>query len=117
MLDIDATGVVQHVKMINRPGYGLDDIAIRDAFKLEFEPARDRANRPVPSMLLWTYEWPSYSWLSKHHKNLTVLPADALEVTCQTEGMPRVLFRDCTQADVRGALDEAWIAPKPSSHP
>ena len=63
LLDISETGAVTHVKLVNKPGLDLDRIAIRDAFKLRFEPARDRSRRPIRAMLLWTYEWPSYRWM------------------------------------------------------
>jgi hypothetical protein len=112
MLDIDDKGFVQHVKMINRAGYGLDEIAIGAAFRLLFEPARDRANRPVSSMLLWTYEWPSYSWLNENNWNTITIPANVSSVPCKLDGTHRPRVRDCTQPDLRGALDEPWLSPK-----
>src|SRR5262249_10214271 len=42
VLDVGPTGTVRRVKLIDPPGHGLDAIAVRQAFKLEFEPARDR---------------------------------------------------------------------------
>ncbi len=63
LLDIDETGRVRRFKYIRRPGHDLDKIAAREAFKLRFEPARNRANRPVGSWMIWLIEWPSYWWL------------------------------------------------------
>ena len=49
LLEVGDTGVVSRVKLLNAPGYGLDAIAVRDAFKLKFEPARDRGDRSASS--------------------------------------------------------------------
>lgn len=63
LLDIDPHGVVKRVKLIHRPGYGLDEIAITYAMKMRFEPAEDAQGYAVPTELLWSIEWPSYWWL------------------------------------------------------
>lgn len=63
LLDIDETGRVRRFKYLNRPGHDLDGIAAREAFKLRFEPARNRAGRPVGTWMIWLIEWPSYWWL------------------------------------------------------
>jgi hypothetical protein len=114
MLDIDETGTVRHLKVLQRPGHGLDDTAIREGFKMRFEPARDRAKRAIPSIIMWTFEWPSHSWLIEHHEGVTRMPPDYITVQCQKPGEHRSgEFRDCSQPDVAASLSEAWIAPKP----
>ncbi|MBX3154752.1 MAG: carboxypeptidase regulatory-like domain-containing protein [Deltaproteobacteria bacterium] len=64
LLDIDETGHVTRLKMLKRPGFDLDQIAIDEAFKLVFEPARDAAGKPMRTYLLWDMEWPSAGWLA-----------------------------------------------------
>ena len=41
LLDVDARGVVTRMKFLKRPGYKLDDIAVKFAFGLRFDPVRD----------------------------------------------------------------------------
>src|SRR5262245_53021607 len=60
LLDIDARGTVTRVKLLNASGYDLEPIAIKQAFKTQFEPARDANGDAVRSVLVWTIEWPSY---------------------------------------------------------
>ena len=43
LLDIDAHGVVQRVKLLRSPGYGMESIAIKHAMKMRFDPAEDAA--------------------------------------------------------------------------
>lgn len=63
LLDIDEIGRVRRFKYIKRPGHDLEKITAREAFKLRFEPARNRAGRPVGTWMIWLIEWPSYWWL------------------------------------------------------
>jgi hypothetical protein len=63
LLDIDAHGVVQRVKLLKSPGYGMDEIAIKHAMKMRFDPAEDARGYAMPVQLLWSIEWPSYWWL------------------------------------------------------
>jgi len=63
LLDIDAYGVVKRVKLLKRPGYGMDSIAVAHAMKMRFDPAEDANGYAIPTMLLWSIEWPSYWWL------------------------------------------------------
>ena len=56
LLDIDETGHVTRLKLLKRPGFDLDQIAIDEAFKLQFEPARDAAGRPVRTYIIWDME-------------------------------------------------------------
>jgi hypothetical protein len=66
LLDIDETGRVTRLKMLKRPGFDLDQIAIDEAFKLKFEPALDAEGRPMRTYLLWDMEWPSAGWLRQN---------------------------------------------------
>ena len=63
LLDVDERGTVSRIKLLKRPGFGLDQIAIDESFKLKFEPARDEQNRPIRTYIVWTMEWPSWGWL------------------------------------------------------
>jgi hypothetical protein len=63
LLDINEKGQVTRLKLLKRPGFDLDQIAIDEAFKLQFEPARDAAGRPVRTYIIWDMEWPSWGWL------------------------------------------------------
>ncbi|MFT3697794.1 MAG: hypothetical protein QM831_31935 [Kofleriaceae bacterium] len=111
-LDVDAQGHVQHLRWIQRPGHDLEAIAVNAAFALQFEPARDRAKRAISSQVVWVFEWPSYWWLEHQdeHTDNTRMPANYLEVECQKPGEKRRDRRDCSQADLKAALGEAWIA-------
>ncbi len=114
--DIDASGHVQHRRWIQRPGHDLDAIAVREAFALAFEPARDRTKRAIGSQLVWAFEWPSHWWLGHHddHRDDTRMPENYLGVECQEPGGHRRDRRDCSQADLAASLRETWIArPKP----
>jgi hypothetical protein len=113
-LDVDETGTVRHLKWMKRPGHDLDAIAVREAFDVRFEPARDAAKRAVGSQILWMFEWPSHSWLiDHHHYDLTRMPADYIKVACQKAGEHRHDRRDCAQADLASSLGEAWMAKPP----
>ena len=59
LLDVNEAGKVRRLKLMNARGLDLDAIAIREAFKLEFEPARDRSNKNVPALVVWSWEWPA----------------------------------------------------------
>jgi hypothetical protein len=112
LLEVDAAGTVDHVKFLKRAGYGLDATALQAAFKLGFEPARDRADRPVRSLVLWTYEWPSYYWLKKI-RGAGLAPGEEMaEVPCAPPNKPHAERRDCSSPDLGRALVESWIAPR-----
>jgi hypothetical protein len=110
MLDVDETGSVVRLKLLRRPGFDLDAIATRDAFKLKFQPARDRANRPIRTLVIWGYEWPSYWWMQRHHNLMTRLPPEVGSVPCRDGTPMHPEYRDCSQPDVATAMREAWIA-------
>ena len=74
LLDIDRTGRLTRVKFINRPGHGLDRIALDQVMKLDFDPARDVNGRPIRTFVLWSVEWPSYWWLIDQTRFATRMP-------------------------------------------
>lgn len=112
MLHVDARGIVTHVKLLRAAGYDLDAIAVREAFALRFDPARDRAQRPVRSLVLWTFEWPAYWWLRQTKQPLTRLPASVGGVRCRRADRPRTWDRDCRDPDLAGADQHPWLARK-----
>ena len=63
LLDIDETGKVQRVKFLKYPGLDLETIAVKEALKLQFEPAIAMDGKPQRSWIVWPIEWPSYWWL------------------------------------------------------
>jgi protein TonB len=54
-LTISAEGKVLKKQILTRLGHGLDELALRYADKLEFEPARDTDDRAVVSTEVWTF--------------------------------------------------------------
>ncbi len=113
LLDIDATGAVTRVKFLKRPGFELDPIALRTAFALAFEPARDHADRPVRALMLWSFEWPSYFWMQKLHQELrNGVPAFVTQVPCQRPNEYHPEFRDCSGPDLARAGYESWVVPR-----
>ena len=81
LLDIDDRGVVSRVKFIKRPGYDLETIAVKHAFGLTFDPARDKHGYPAASYVLWTLEWPALDWLKENQYTANRLPMlDTLQV-------------------------------------
>ncbi|MBP9172483.1 MAG: TonB family protein [Kofleriaceae bacterium] len=59
-LQVDDTGAVRSVKLLNRLGHGLDELAEKRARALSFTPALDAEDRPVASIVIWrfTFELP-----------------------------------------------------------
>jgi hypothetical protein len=109
ILDIDDQGKVTRVKLLNKPGYDLDAIAIHHAFELRFEPARDRTNRPTRALLVWPYEWPAYWWLRSHRGSArSTLPDDVRGVPCFGTGPTNTIYRDCTPPDLAHAVAAPW---------
>lgn len=77
LLDIDETGKVLRVKLVKRPGFDLDDIAVKEAMKLRFEPALDENNKPMRTTIYWAMEWPSHGWLTTHRGTATRMPIES----------------------------------------
>ncbi len=77
LLDVDATGKVLRVKLVKRPGFGLDDIAVKEAMKLRFEPALDENAKPMRTSIYWAMEWPSHGWLMTHQGSAARMPIES----------------------------------------
>jgi protein TonB len=54
-LIVDEHGKVASAVLLNKLGYGLDELALARAKAIEFEPARDSDDRPVNSVVVWTF--------------------------------------------------------------
>lgn len=54
-LVVNATGKVVSAVLLNKLGHGLDELALARAKKIEFEPALDTADKPVTSVVVWTF--------------------------------------------------------------
>ncbi|HEX3477800.1 MAG TPA: TonB family protein [Kofleriaceae bacterium] len=52
---IDVNGKVASRRLLNRLGHGLDEIAMKRAGEMEFEPAIDTDDHPVTSVVVWTF--------------------------------------------------------------
>jgi TonB-like protein len=80
LLDIDESGKVLRVKLVKRPGFDLDEIAVKEAMKLHFDPALDEHGKPMRTKIYWAMEWPSHGWLVEHNGTATKLPYESYEV-------------------------------------
>src|SRR5690606_14025669 len=54
-LVVDENGKVKSSVLLNRLGHGLDELALRRAKEIEFEPAIDTDDKPVTSVVVWTF--------------------------------------------------------------
>lgn len=117
LLDIDARGVVSRVKLLHKPGHGLDEIAIRTALGLRFKPARDRSGAAIGAVAIWTFEWPSPTFLVKvAGTRVNRLPGKVNYVPCRGAGPGNARWlRDCTEADLSAALNLPWYQLKASA--
>jgi protein TonB len=52
---VDASGKVAERRLLNKLGHGLDELALARAAKFEFDPALDTDDRPVASVVVWTF--------------------------------------------------------------
>jgi TonB-like protein len=80
LLDISETGKVLRVKLVKRPGFDLDEIAVKEAMKLQFAPALDEHGKPMRTSVFWAMEWPSYGWLVEHAGSAQRLPEESYEI-------------------------------------
>ncbi len=112
VLEVSEAGTVTRLKLIDDPGYDLRDTAIRAAFALRFEPARDRSRQPVRAWMLWTYEWPSRRWMREHDAPSVRLPSDVEAVPCRGSGPTHTTYRDCRMPDMSNAVTQPWIEPR-----
>ncbi len=128
LIEIDERGTVTRLKSLRAPGYDLDDIAIREAFALRFEPARDAYGKPMRVWIIWGFEWPANSWLLATTGLATAMPSDVgfpprpawLHIPCAGDGPMRLGsivykgYRDCSRPDISRLDELAWI-PRPPS--
>ncbi len=54
-LVVDDTGKVRSAVLLNKLGHGLDELAMRKAKEIQFEPARDTDDKAVTSVVVWTF--------------------------------------------------------------
>lgn len=54
-LTVDDRGKVASAMLLNKLGHGLDELALSRARQIEFEPARNTDDRPVTSVVVWTF--------------------------------------------------------------
>lgn len=54
-LVVDAAGSVKSAVLLNKLGHGLDELALSRAEKIAFDPAKDTDDKPVASVVVWTF--------------------------------------------------------------
>lgn len=54
-LVVDGSGVVKSATLLNKLGHGLDELALERARKIQFDPAKDSNDKPVASVVVWTF--------------------------------------------------------------
>ncbi len=111
LLEVSDTGFVSRVKLLDAPGYDLDAIAVRDAFKLKFEPARDRVGKAMVSHVVWKFEWPPSSW----NLGSPRIPPRASKLPCRRKASDtwyelNTPYRDCSPPNMAAAFTAPWIA-------
>jgi hypothetical protein len=110
MLEIDDSGSVRRLKQLARPGFDLDSIAIREAFKLRFKPALDRAGKPTGALVIWVFDWPPYYWMREHrNQSVARMPPDARRVPCRGTGGTHSTYRDCSLPDLSKGMSQPWV--------
>jgi protein TonB len=55
-LIVDERGDVRTATLLDHLGHGLDELALRRANAIKFDPAKDTDNRPVTSVVVWTFD-------------------------------------------------------------
>jgi periplasmic protein TonB len=55
-LVVDEHGAVKSAVLLNSLGHGLDELALRRANLIVFDPAKDTDDRPVTSVVVWTFD-------------------------------------------------------------
>lgn len=115
LLDIDESGVVTRLKLLKKPGYDLDQIAIERGFSMRFDPAEDTHGKRLRSLLITPIEWPAYWWLVKFEGLTTRIPEYIAQVPCEGTGPLHLgslhpVYRDCSPPPPIEKLDESpWI--------
>jgi hypothetical protein len=122
LLDIDARGNVVRFKFLNHPGYGLEPIAIKEAFKVKFAPARDNRDKPTETFALWRIEWPAFDYMREVYGETRWVPqgmfasdpSPLANVRCLGTGPLNLttlhpVYRDCRQPDISKVDAEPWV--------
>ena len=135
LLYVDDHGVVSRIKFLERPGHDLDEIAVKHAFGLRFDPARDGHGAPVASYIVWPLEWPALGWLQSRQALANRLPVfpDTVQLAhglfmdsyppCAGEegldlGAIHPMARDCSIPDLsRADASEPWLVRDSSVPP
>jgi TonB family protein len=111
LLDVDREGKVARVKLLRPAGHDLDALALQAAFRLRFEPAKNRARASIGVRVPWSYEWPPYWWMIEHRHPLSRMPEEARTTPCRSAARPQERYRDCTPAPMLRAHALPWIEP------
>ena len=122
LLDIDARGNVARFKFLNHPGYGLEPIAIKEAFKVKFSPALDNRDRPTETFALWKIEWPAFDYMREIYGDTRRVPqamfsgdpSPLSSVRCLGAGPLNLtelhpVYRDCRKPDASKVDAEPWV--------
>lgn len=110
LVDVSDTGAVSRVKLLNTPGLDLEPIAVKAAFKLAFEPARNLAGKPTASLVTWKFDWPPSVW----NRGDSYVRPDASRLPCRRSETDRWFslnkpYRDCSLPNMSIALTAPWI--------
>jgi hypothetical protein len=130
LIEVDERGVVTRLKTLRKPGADLDDIAIREAFALRFEPALDAYGKPMRVWIVWGFEWPANSWVVNLTGVSTAMPEDVgfpprpawLNIPCRGDGPMRLGsvvykgYRDCSKPDTSRLDELPWIKRPAADH-
>lgn len=54
-LIVDQSGKVKSAVLLNKLGHGLDELALTRAKQIQFDPALDTNDKPVTSVVIWTF--------------------------------------------------------------
>lgn len=54
-LIVDEAGLVKSATLLTKLGHGLDELALTRAKKIVFDPAKDTDDKPVSSVVIWTF--------------------------------------------------------------
>jgi hypothetical protein len=122
LLDIDENGTVVRFKWLKKPGYDLEQIAVREVFALKFTPARDAHGKAIKAWIPWTIEWPSAWWLEMFVGTRSGMPPyEGIPPRRKDEYVPcrgsgpwnlgslHPTYRDCSKPDLSKAADAPWV--------